>query len=577
MAPSTVSARIKRRHIPQKSNSWKKIKLSEDRKWESPNVLRSRNENLLSPMRRKIKTEKQIDPIILKDEPQISRQFNSKLKKPKRRKVPGNKIIKYEDGIPIFVIDEHNGSMVATLRAIELGHCPEKFKFLHFDSHPDLGCINEEEQELIDQCYTGNPSIRKLYKSTDIATWIIPMVIMGHTDYVVWGCAHWCDQFSSGKWTLLCGKDKSDGRMKVGSRGNKKWTCLQYWASGDAVCKEENFEYYREWTLKVIKFRKNGKLPEKQRKSVIDEFSAGWWVLDVDEDFFSCNNPYRDEFSDLFGEEMYSCLAAVYDWWCNQSESEEALKLIYKLELYLLPWKKFSELDLVKELMDNMTGDDEQVELNIRKFHKFVRKTWPNGGFEDSDEEDEEESEGLDYEDHCEEKEREDGKAEEEDLKEKNGDDVHVGRAGLDMTSAVKEELTDSEEEIEEWNVPSFFTLSALHRAGNLTCLPHHVSTANEIKSLANQVESLLIDLPDPAHVTLATSRLDRYLPDSQANVIHGLCEDLLSGLYDTDNIRRLDRPKYSIDNVAIEDQEKIIALDILDICEPEERSFEGS
>jgi len=96
---------------------------------------------------------------------------------------------KYENGLPVFVVDEHDGSMVATLRAIELGHCPEKFKLLHFDSHPDLGCILEERQDLLDECYFGNPSIRKLYKTTDIATWILPMVLMGHTDHVAWVCA----------------------------------------------------------------------------------------------------------------------------------------------------------------------------------------------------------------------------------------------------------------------------------------------------------------------------------------------------------------------------------------------------
>jgi len=238
---------------------------------------------------------------------QLRKQTNTKtnLNKSKRRKVAGSSIKEYDNGTPVFVIDEHDGSMVATLRAIELGHCPEKFKFLHFDSHPDLGCILEEEEwELVDECYFGNPSIRKLYKTTDIATWILPMVLMGHADHVVWACAHWCDQFRHGKWKLLCGKDRNDGRMKVGVRGNKNWTCLDYWSSADCVCKEKDFEYFREWTLEVVKFNKAGKLPENQRMSLVSSFSSGRWVLDVDEDFFSCNNPTRDEFCDLFGKEM---------------------------------------------------------------------------------------------------------------------------------------------------------------------------------------------------------------------------------------------------------------------------------
>jgi len=294
--------------------------------------------------------------------------------------------------------------------------------------------------------------------------------------------------------------------------------------------------------------------------------------LDVDEDFFSCNNPYRDEFQDLFGEDMYKCLDSIYDWCYDQDECSEVLKLIYKYELYLLPWKKFSELEMVEELVDNMAGDDDSIWSNVRKFHKFVRKTWPNGGYEDSDDEDweeEDEEHNRVGEENAEQKDGTDVVDLEHCFKEKEWKEAVAGSGTLD--EILEEQTEESEEECEEWNIPNFFTLSALHRAGNLTCLPHHVSTAYEIKTLANQVEKLLFDLPDPVHVTLATSRLDRYLPDSQANVIHGLCEDLLCGLYDTDNIQRLDRPKYSVDNVAIEDQEKIIALDILDICEPEE------
>jgi len=483
-----------------------------------------------------------------------------KVEKPRRRKVTGNSVIKYKDGIPIFVVDEHDGSMVVTLRAIELGHCPEKFNFLHFDSHPDLGCITEEnQQELVDECYIGNPSIRRLYKTTDIATWIIPMVLMGHTDYVVWACAHWCNQFNTGKWKLLCGKDRSDGKMKVGTRGNKRYACLEYWASGDSVCKEENFEFYRDWTLEVIKFNKRGKLPEKQIQSVREAFAEGPWVLDVDEDFFSCNNPYRDEFSDLFGAQMYDCLEVIYDW-TDQTEGKDTIKQIYKQKLYNNRWQVFSKHELVKNLMDNMQCDEDIVEQNIRKFHRFLRRNWPNGGYEDSEEEDEEEKEEKDLEE-----EEGDG----EDVEHEEMDELDIEIAAI-RELAEDGELEDQEEEDEEWHVPHFFPLSSLHTAGSLSCLPHHISTADQIKTLANQVEGLLALLPDPVLITLATSRLDRYLPDSQAVVIHGLCEDLLKVLYDTENIQRYDKPKFSVDNIPTEDIGKIEAREILDICESE-------
>merc|ERR1719419_1132680 len=545
MTPSTSSVRDKnKRKLSSEQIQSKKSKRAIFEQRETANVLKN------------IKNKQIVREFLqTKNKTRQHNTSNGKVNKPRRRKVAGSTIKKYDDGTPVFVIDEHDGSMVATLRAIELGYCSEKFNFLHFDSHPDLGCIPEEdEHELIDECYYGNPSIRRLYKSTDIATWILPMVLMGHTDYVVWVCAHWCNQFRTGKWNLLCGKDKNDGRIKVGIRGNKRWTVLDYWSSADCVCKEEDFEYFREWTLEVARFNKAGKLSQKQISSLIKKFSSGSWVLDVDEDFFSCNNPSRDEFWDLFGMEMWNCLKEVYDWCYDPEESSDALKHIYKKQLYKKPWSKFLKLDEVKMLIGNM-GSEKLAESHMRKFHKFIRNSWQKGRFEDSDDE------------------QKDDDTKEKEIRSTETECVDIEDGGFDQIKSDEEgELLD-ESEPEEWHVPHFYTLSDLHRAGSLTCLPHHISTANEIKNLANQVEELLAQLSNPVHITLATSRLDRYLPDSQASVIHGLCETLFGGLYNTDNIVRLDKPKFSVDNVPKEDQDIIKARHILEICDNDDHA----
>jgi len=183
------------------------------------------------------------------------------------------------------------------------------------------------------------------------------------------------------------------------------------------------------------------------------------------------------------------------------------------------------------------------AESHMRKFHKFIRRTWPKGGYEDSD-------------------------SDEKDEVDEN--EINLAEIECAVTKDITfgQSASDNEEEVEDWRVPRIYTLNDLDRAGGLTSLPHHISTANEITNLANQVEELLAELSYPIHVTLATSRLDRYLPDSQATMVHEICETLLKGLYDSDNIIRLDRPKFSVDNVQKEDQEKIKARDILDICE---------
>jgi len=143
-------------------------------------------------------------------------------------------------------------------------------------------------------------------------------------------------------------------------------------------------------------------------------------------------------------------------------------------------------------LMENMRCG-KLAESHMRKFHKFIRRTWPKGGYEVSDND------------------------EMEEVVEKEINLGEVDRAVLEDINFGLSMSDNEEEEAEEWRVPHFFTLSDLDRASNLTCLPHHISSANEITNFVNQVEELLAELSCPIHVTLATSRLDRYLPDSQA------------------------------------------------------------
>lgn len=415
------------------------------------------------------------------------------------RRSPATKPMRKYKQLPIHVVDEHDGSMVCTLRAIEQGYVPGRgVKLLHFDSHPDLGCI-EKTWRKVDTVYHRDYSIRDLYSKTDIATWITPMSLMGHIDFVCWACAYWCDQFPVGKWDLLVGKDKNDGRIKVGVKGDKKLSCLEYWDGDGSVCNEADFEYCREWTLMVVRYGRNCRLSDTQTNRIINEFSSGPWVLDIDEDFFSCNNPYFDKFRDLFGDRMHKVISKVYNIHPDEAEVEEKLLKMFKRQSYKKSWNAFSKTALTRDLKKGM--QDSGKDRALQTFHKFLRDYWPNsGGFKKDD---------------------------------KKG---HV-------------ESSESESDIEDYEVANFFSLDDLHNCGQLSMLPHHISTAKEIKTLMNEVDDLFDQLPRPNIITVATSRLDRYLPDSQASLIHGFLECVLASRYDTTNVLRLDKPQYSVDN----------------------------
>lgn len=432
-------------------------------------------------LRERLKAEK---AEVTDSEEEESLQKWVRTKKRKRSKLKTHK------EVPVYVVDEHDGTMVCMLRAIEEGYLPStNIKLFHFDSHPDLGTI-PEKFDGTDDAFNQKYSIRELYDATDIATFITPMCLMNHVNFVVWACGFWCDQFNPGTWKLLVGKDKNDGCIKIAAPGNKKLACLEYWESGGSTCKVEDFEYYREWTLMVVRYGKNCKLPQKQYDQLCDEFESGTWVLDIDEDFFSCNNPYFDEFRDMFGEKMHKMVSKVYNYAEDTTELEDTLMAMFRNKSYKKSWSRFQKTEPCKDLLSLMTCSGKKKVL--KDLHAFLRKNWPEGGMDDDE--------------------------------------------------------ADSNDEWDGWDVKDFFTLDDLHRTGQLACLPHHISTAKEIKTLMNEVDDLLGELPEPSIICVATSRLDRYLPDSQAQAIHGFIETMLMSRYGTGIVHRLDKQKYSVD-----------------------------
>jgi ABC-type uncharacterized transport system involved in gliding motility auxiliary subunit len=79
------------------------------------------------------------------------------------------------------------------------------------------------------------------------------------------------------------------------------------------------------------------------------------------------------------------------------------------------------------------------------------------------------------------------------------------------------------------------------------TGLPHHISELDEITAMGNTTEKLLKSLDRPLYVTFATSRSDRYLPDCQAALIHGMLDEMVERVYKRVKVIRRDCPKYTI------------------------------
>ncbi|KAM6349832.1 UPF0489 protein C5orf22 homolog isoform 2-T2 [Podargus strigoides] len=64
--------------------------------------------------------------------------------------------------------------------------------------------------------------------------------------------------------------------------------------------------------------------------------------------------------------------------------------------------------------------------------------------------------------------------------------------------------------------------------------LPHHVSTEEEIEGLIQSIKVLLKDVPKPTLVTVARSSLDDYCPSQQVDIIQEKVLNLLGSVYGT-------------------------------------------
>jgi len=242
----------------------------------------------------------------------------------------------------------------------------------------------------------------------------------------------------------------------------------------------ENLKHLRPWKLHVVKYSKEGTLTKEQTALIKRVCCDEPWVLDIDEDFFSCNNPYRDSFEACFGAKTFSLIKKIYD---IGSPYDSKMRQILKSKLFLKSQKEFMQHRWVKIVIsalkeDNLNGKKLMKEFH-NSFHSYFKKT-------------------------------------------KSPKKAHV-------------------------TVESLVDFADMHETGQLSTLPHHISRIDEIAAMGSTTVELLKSMDRPVHVTLATSRSDRYLPDSQAKLIHGMLDEMMEDIYGKVDMIRRDKPEFSI------------------------------
>ncbi|XP_059948742.1 UPF0489 protein C5orf22 homolog [Mesoplodon densirostris] len=113
--------------------------------------------------------------------------------------------------LPVWVVEDHQEVLPFIYRAIGSKHLPaSNISFVHFDSHPDLLIpVNMPADTVFDK--------ETLFGELSIENWIIPAVYAGHFSHVIWLHPTWAQQIREGRHHFLVGKDTSTTTIRVTS------------------------------------------------------------------------------------------------------------------------------------------------------------------------------------------------------------------------------------------------------------------------------------------------------------------------------------------------------------------------
>ncbi|XP_003470282.1 UPF0489 protein C5orf22 homolog [Cavia porcellus] len=113
--------------------------------------------------------------------------------------------------LPVWVVENHQEVLPSIYRAIGSKHLPaSNISFLHFDSHPDLLIpVNMPADTVFDK--------ETLFGELSIENWIMPAVYAGHFSHVMWLHPTWAQQIREGRHHFFVGKDTSTTTIRVTS------------------------------------------------------------------------------------------------------------------------------------------------------------------------------------------------------------------------------------------------------------------------------------------------------------------------------------------------------------------------
>ncbi|KAM8818678.1 UPF0489 protein C5orf22 homolog isoform 2-T2 [Rhynchonycteris naso] len=283
--------------------------------------------------------------------------------------------------LPVWVVEDHQEVLPFIYRAIGSKHLPDgNISFVHFDSHPDLLIpVNMPADTVFDK--------ETLFGELSIENWIMPAVYAGHFSHVIWLHPTWAQQISEGKHHFLVGKDTSTTTIRVTSTDH-------YFLSDGLYVTEDQLENQKPLQLDVITVKPYKLCNHQEENDAVSSEgleedavaqrrvqtclepscshsseSQGCqtavntgeilgilkkgdaFVLDIDLDFFSVKNPFKE----MFTQEEYTILQELYQFKKPGTNlTEEELVDCVDTRIHQLE-------DLEATFADLCDGDDEET------------------------------------------------------------------------------------------------------------------------------------------------------------------------------------------------------------------------
>ena len=288
----------------------------------------------------------------------------------------------------VTVVDKHHHVLKPIWDAKKRGDLPSSgVKLLHFDSHPDMAVFGSNVDpdakkdvaaalKITPQIYHDNFDQTEVMRLSDISDWVFTPVLQGMVDEVIWMSGWWCTQLDkNATHEMYVGIDREDGKMKVAIKDDRlKLSMMDYWSTGGFAVKLEKLDYVRPFKMHVVHFNKKCKLEPEWMAKIEDICKGQPWILDIDEDYLSTQNPFTVEFEAMFGESMWDDFIEVTEEIYDE-ECEEKVNKMAESDAFFKGEKAYMKDPLVEQCVETLTNNNKH--MTRRRARHVIQKIRP--------------------------------------------------------------------------------------------------------------------------------------------------------------------------------------------------------